>query len=69
MATSTSQEQPDPPQPQTIAPQNLKNFRLKVNERVFKAMKAPELQIRPIHHRLKDRVRAHVFLCMLAHHI
>jgi len=42
---------------------------LKVNERVFKAMKAPELQIRPIHHRLKDRVRAHVFLCMLAHHI
>jgi len=28
-------------------------------------MKTP-LEIRPIHHRLKDRVRAHVFLCMLA---
>ncbi|MDQ2897015.1 MAG: IS1634 family transposase [Actinomycetota bacterium] len=39
---------------------------LKVNERAFKAMKAPELAIRPIHHRLADRVRAHVFLCMLA---
>ena len=28
-------------------------------------MKTP-LEIRPIHHRLEDRVRAHVFLCMLA---
>ncbi len=42
---------------------------LKVNERAFKSMKAPELQIRPVHHRLEDRVRAHVFLCMLAYHI
>lgn len=42
---------------------------LKVNERAFKQMKAPELQIRPVHHRLQDRVRAHVFLCMLAYHV
>ena len=28
-------------------------------------MKTP-LEIRPVHHRLEDRVRAHVFLCMLA---
>jgi hypothetical protein len=42
---------------------------LKVNERAFKAMKAPELEIRPIHHRLEDRVRAHVFICMLAYHV
>jgi len=42
---------------------------LKVNERAFKQMKAPELQIRPVHHRLEDRVRAHVFLCMLAYHV
>jgi len=42
---------------------------LKVNERAFKAMKAPELAIRPVHHRLAERVRAHVFLCMLAHHV
>jgi hypothetical protein len=38
---------------------------LKVNERCFKEMKTT-LEIRPVHHRLADRVRAHVFLCMLA---
>ena len=32
-------------------------------------MKSPELEIRPLHHRLEDRVRAHVFLCMLAYAI
>ena len=42
---------------------------LKVNERAFKQMKAPELQIRPVHHRLEDRVRCHVFLCMLAYYV
>jgi hypothetical protein len=38
---------------------------LKVNERAFRQMKTP-LEIRPIYHRLEDRVRAHAFLCMLA---
>jgi len=38
-------------------------------ERAFRAMKSPELEIRPIHHRLEDRVRAHVLLCMLAYAI
>ena len=38
---------------------------LKVNERSFREMKTT-LEIRPVHHRLEDRVRAHVFLCMLA---
>jgi hypothetical protein len=36
-------------------------------ERAFRAMKSPELEIRPLHHRLEERVRAHVFLCMLAY--
>jgi transposase len=36
-------------------------------ERAFRAMKSPELEVRPVHHRLEDRVRAHVFLCMLAY--
>jgi hypothetical protein len=36
-------------------------------ERAFRAMKSPELEIRPLYHRLEDRVRAHVFLCMLAY--
>jgi Transposase DDE domain len=38
---------------------------LKVNERAFRQMKTP-LEVRPVHHRLEDRVRAHLFLCMLA---
>ena len=37
-------------------------------ERAFRAMKAPDLiSLRPIHHRLEDRVRAHALLCMLAY--
>ena len=38
-------------------------------ERAFKTFKGPELEIRPIHHRLEDRVRAHVFLCTLAYYL
>jgi hypothetical protein len=41
---------------------------LKVNEQAFRQMKTP-LEIRPVHHRLTDRVRAHVFLCMLARYV
>jgi hypothetical protein len=36
-------------------------------ERAFRAMKSPELEIRPVYHHLDHRVRAHVFLCMLAY--
>ena len=39
---------------------------LKEVERDFRVLKGPELEIRPIHHRLEHRVRAHVFLCTLA---
>jgi hypothetical protein len=42
---------------------------LKVVERAFRTFKGSELEIRPIHHRLEDRVRAHVFLCMLAYYL
>jgi hypothetical protein len=38
-------------------------------ERAFRALKGPELEIRPVHHHLEDRVRAHVFLCMLAYYL
>jgi hypothetical protein len=38
-------------------------------ERAFRTLKGPELQIRPIHHRLQDRVRAHVLVCMLAYYL
>ncbi len=38
-------------------------------ERAFRSLKTVDLEIRPIHHRLSDRVRAHVFVCMLAYHV
>ena len=38
-------------------------------ERAFRTIKTVELEVRPIHHRLAGRVRAHVFLCMLAYHL
>lgn len=38
-------------------------------ERAFRALKTVDLQIRPLYHRLAPRVRAHVFLCMLAYHV
>ncbi len=38
-------------------------------ERAFRSMKAIDLKIRPIHHRLEERVRAHLLLCMLAYYV
>ena len=38
-------------------------------ERAFRSLKTVDLKVRPIHHRLADRVRAHVLLCMLAYHV
>jgi hypothetical protein len=38
-------------------------------ERAFRCLKTVDLQVRPIHHWLADRVRAHVFLCMLAYYV
>jgi len=38
-------------------------------ERGFRTLKGPELELRPIHHRLDERVRAHFFLSMLAYYL
>lgn len=38
-------------------------------ERAFRSYKTVDLKVRPIHHRLADRVRAHVFLCLLAYYV
>jgi transposase len=38
-------------------------------ERAFRCIKTVDLHIRPVHHWLADRVRAHVFLCMLAYYL
>ena len=38
-------------------------------ERAFRSLKTVDLKIRPIFHWLEARVRAHVFLCMLAYYV
>ncbi len=43
--------------------------RLSEVERAFRSLKTVDLKVRPIHHRLEDRVRAHVLLCMLAYYV
>src|SRR5215469_8872325 len=42
---------------------------LSVVERAFRCLKSVDLQIRPVYHWLAARVRAHVFLCMLAYYL
>lgn len=42
---------------------------LSLVERAFRCIKTVDLQIRPVYHWLTDRVRAHVFLCMLAYYL
>ncbi len=38
-------------------------------ERAFRTLKSVDLAIRPVHHWLSPRVRAHVFLCMMAYYV
>ncbi len=38
-------------------------------EKAFRTLKGLDLRMRPIHHRLETRVRAHMFLCMLAYYV
>jgi transposase len=42
---------------------------LSVVERAFRSLKTVDLKIRPIFHWTADRVRSHVFLCMLAYYV
>jgi hypothetical protein len=42
---------------------------LSLVERAFRCLKTVDLQVRPVYHWLADRVRAHVFLCMLAYYL
>jgi transposase len=49
------------------APSCVRSYKALANvERAFRSLKTVDLKVRPIHHRLADRVRAHILLCMLA---
>ncbi len=43
--------------------------RLAVVERAFRSMKSVDLNVRPIYHRVPDRVRAHILIAMLAYYV
>ena len=43
--------------------------RLSTVERAFRSLKTVDLKVRPIFHHAANRVRAHVFLCMLAYYV
>jgi len=56
---------------QALSPQDtvLSYKRLAQVERAFRSIKTVDLKLRPIHHHLADRVRAHVLICMLAYYV
>ena len=48
----------------------VRNYKsLAMVERAFRSFKGVDLKVRPIHHRLANRVRAHLLLCMLAYYV
>jgi transposase len=58
------------PPTQMDAADCVRNYKSLANvERAFRSLKTIDLKVRPIHHRTADRVRAHIFLCMLAYYV
>lgn len=48
----------------------VRSYKLLANvEKAFRSIKTVDLKVRPIHHRLEERVCAHLFLCMLAYYV
>jgi Transposase DDE domain len=58
------------PEAELHAPDVVRSYKqLAQVERAHRTLKGPDLELRPIHHRLEQRVRAHVFLCTLAYYL
>ena len=52
------------------APSCVRSYKALSNvERAFRSLKTMDLKVRPIHHRLAERVRAHLLLCRLAYYV
>jgi len=60
----------DVPQEEMAAIEAVKNYKslLKV-EQAFRNMKTVRLEIRPVHHKTDNRIKCHVFICMLAYYV
>lgn len=58
------------PAPQMAAADVVRSYKsLSTVERAFRSLKTIALKVRPLHHRLADRVRSHIFLCLLAYYV
>jgi hypothetical protein len=58
------------PEHELSAPDAVRSYKsLSTVERAFRSYKTVDLHVRPIYHQLPERVRAHVFLCMLAYYV
>jgi len=58
------------PKKRLDAPGAVRSYKLLSRvERAFRSFKTIDLKVRPIHHHLEDRVRSHIFLCMLAYYV
>lgn len=52
------------------ADQTVRSYKMLSNvERAFRCLKSIDLLVRPIRHRLENRVKAHIFLCTLAYYV
>ncbi len=60
----------DVPESELSAEDAIRSYKdLSTVERAFRSYKTVDLHVRPIYHQLPERVRAHVFLCMLAYYV
>ncbi len=58
------------PADQLTAADGVRSYkRLALVEQAFRCLKGIDLLVRPIHHRTADRVRAHIFLCVLSYYV
>jgi len=58
------------PESELTAEETVRAYKdLSVVERAFRSCKTVDLHVRPIYHRLPERVQTHVFLCMLAYYV
>ena len=58
------------PQERLTAAETVRSYKQLSNvERAFRSFKSVDLMVRPIRHRTENRVRAHIFICMLAYYV
>ena len=58
------------PEQRMSSAQTVRSYKLLTQvERAIRSMKTVDIRVRPIHHHLEKRVRAHFFLCMLAYYV